>query len=54
MMGVNDVQIANSSQKKNNLIVFGDFQKILSVIIIAVYAFICVYYAFNLIKFRAM
>ncbi|MBR3604981.1 MAG: hypothetical protein IKL52_03015 [Candidatus Gastranaerophilales bacterium] len=41
-------------KKKNNLIVFGDFQKILTVIIIAVYAYICVYYAFNLIKFRAM
>lgn len=41
-------------KKKNGVIVFGDFQKILSVVIIAVYAFICVYYAFNLIKFKAM
>ena len=41
-------------KKKNGVIVFGDFQKILSVLIIAVYAFICVYYAFNLIKFKTL
>ncbi len=41
-------------KKKNNLIVFGDFQKALTVVIISVYAFVCVYYAFNLIKFQTM
>ena len=41
-------------KKKNNLIVFGDFQKALTVVIISVYAFVCGSYAFNLIKFQAM
>ncbi len=38
-------------KKKNNLIVFGDFQKILTLIITCVYFVICTYSITNIIRF---
>lgn len=40
--------------KRKRLIVFGDFQKLLAAVIICIYAYICVYYVFNLIKLQTM
>lgn len=41
-------------KKRKHLIVFGDFQKILALVIICVYAFVCIHYVFNIIKFQTM
>ena len=41
-------------KKKNNLIVFGDFQKILTLIIACVYFVVCTYSITNMIKYQMM
>lgn len=41
-------------KKRKHLIVFGDFQKVLALVIICVYAFVCIHYIFNIIKFQMM
>ncbi|MBQ8635774.1 hypothetical protein IJ425_06450 [bacterium] len=42
------------TKKKKNLIVFGDFQKMLALVIICVYTFVCIHYIFNIVKFQMM
>ena len=39
-------------KKKNNLIVFGDFQKYLTLVIASVYVIICAYSITNMIKYQ--
>ena len=41
-------------KKKNNLIVFGDFQKYLTLSIASIYIVICAYSITNMIKFQVM
>lgn len=41
-------------KKRKHLIVFGDFQKVLALVIVCVYAFVCIHYVFNIIKFQIM
>ncbi len=41
-------------KKKNNLIVFGDFQKILTLVIACVYFVVCTYSITNMIKYQMM
>ena len=41
-------------KKKDNLIVFGDFQKVLTLIIACVYFVICTYNITNLIRYQVM
>ena len=41
-------------KKQNNLVVFGDFQKFLAVIIAGVYFFACTYSVTNMIKFQML
>ena len=41
-------------KKKNNLIVFGDFQKILTISIAGVYFVVCMYNVANLIRYQMM
>lgn len=41
-------------KKNKNLIVFGDFQKVLTLIIACIYTVVCIYNIANMIKFQMM
>lgn len=41
-------------KKKNNFVIFGDFQKTLAVLIAGVYLFSCVYSIITMVKFQIM
>ena len=42
------------TKKNKNLIVFGDFQKVLTLIIACIYTVVCIYNIANMIKFQMM
>lgn len=43
-----------SIKKKNNLIIFGDFQKVLAIVLAGIYFFVCIYNITNAIKLQML